>query len=251
MKWIYLSPHLDDAVYSCGGLIWQQTQAGETVEIWTVCAGDPPPGPLSPYAQTLHDRWGTERDAARVRRAEDERAASRVGATVRHLPLPDCIYRRGPAGEALYTSDEAIFGTVHPADQPVVDWLSEMLGQEGTAEARIVCPLTLGGHVDHQLTRRAAEQAGRIDAYYPDFPYAARWELNAEARVPAGWARAVFPLSEGALQAWMEGAALYASQFSSFWPDAGALEAEYRAYGHLHGGTRLWRLRGTEVETFS
>jgi len=40
MRWIYISPHFDDAVLSCGGLIWEQTHKGITVEIWTVCAGD-------------------------------------------------------------------------------------------------------------------------------------------------------------------------------------------------------------------
>jgi len=42
MHWIYLSPHLDDAVLSCGGIIWQQVQSGHQVEIWTICAADPP-----------------------------------------------------------------------------------------------------------------------------------------------------------------------------------------------------------------
>jgi hypothetical protein len=35
MRWIYLSPHLDDAALSAGGLIYEQTQAGIQVEIWT------------------------------------------------------------------------------------------------------------------------------------------------------------------------------------------------------------------------
>ena len=28
MRWIYLSPHLDDAVLSCGGLIFEQSRQG-------------------------------------------------------------------------------------------------------------------------------------------------------------------------------------------------------------------------------
>jgi len=39
MRWIYLSPHFDDAVLSCGGLIFDQTCGGTAVEIWTVFAG--------------------------------------------------------------------------------------------------------------------------------------------------------------------------------------------------------------------
>ena len=76
MAWIYLSPHFDDAVLSCGGLIWEQVRRGERVEIWTVCAGAIPPGPLSPFAAELHARWGTGMASVEARRAEAEREAA-------------------------------------------------------------------------------------------------------------------------------------------------------------------------------
>jgi hypothetical protein len=71
VPFIYLSPHLDDVTLSCGGLVWEQVQAGEQVEIWTICAGDPPPGALSPYAEELHHRWGYGIEAIAERRIED------------------------------------------------------------------------------------------------------------------------------------------------------------------------------------
>ena len=82
MRWIYISPHFDDAVLSCGGLIWEQTQKGNPVEIWTVCAGDAPPGPLSLLALDCHRQWGIESAAELVaaRRLENQEAAALVGA---------------------------------------------------------------------------------------------------------------------------------------------------------------------------
>ena len=68
MHWIYLSPHLDDAVLSCGGLIWEQVQLGERVEIWTIFAGDPPAEMLTPFAEELHTRWGCGLNAVEIRR---------------------------------------------------------------------------------------------------------------------------------------------------------------------------------------
>lgn len=79
MKTIYLSPHLDDAALSCGGLVWMQAQAGERVEIWTMCAGDPPEGRLSDYAQAHHERWGLGREAVAARREEDARSCNILG----------------------------------------------------------------------------------------------------------------------------------------------------------------------------
>jgi len=238
--WIYLSPHLDDAIYSCGGLIWEQVQAGQKVEIWTVCAGDPPPGPLSPFAESLHTRWGVV-EVGEVRRAEDRRAVSWLGAGFRHLELPDCIYRRHlVSGQALYASEQAIFGEVHPAEAPVVAWLSNMLAENVPAGAGVVCPLTLGGHVDHRLVRAAAEQAGCVGSYYADYPYVAQVDANIADRLSAGWGAQVFPISEAGVAAWGEAMALYASQMSTFWPDRAAMEAEVHGYLRGFGGLRLW-----------
>ena len=105
MRWIYLSPHFDDAVLSCGGLIFEQTRQGLQTEIWTIFAGNPPPGPLSDFALQNHSLWGLTSAAETVamRAAEDEEAASIVGAELVHFEIPDCIYRRSPEGEYLYT----------------------------------------------------------------------------------------------------------------------------------------------------
>src|SRR5215510_3669383 len=97
MRWIYLSPHLDDAALSAGGLIYEQTQAGIPVEIWTFMCGDPQLTEHSPLTQRLHEIWGFA-DAAetvRERRKEDMRAAEILGAKVLHFDFLDCIYRRG------------------------------------------------------------------------------------------------------------------------------------------------------------
>jgi len=82
VKWIYLSPHLDDAALSCGGLLWEQSQAGDEVAVWSICAGDPPPGRLSPFARSLQARWGTgSRSAAERRLGELARGQDVIIAT--------------------------------------------------------------------------------------------------------------------------------------------------------------------------
>jgi LmbE family N-acetylglucosaminyl deacetylase len=104
MRWIYLSPHFDDAILSCGGLIWEQTQGGAHVEIWTVCAGDPAPGTLSPLAEECHHQWGIKsaQEVVKVRRIENQKAAKVVEADTLNFSFADCIYRRSPTGEWLY-----------------------------------------------------------------------------------------------------------------------------------------------------
>ena len=243
MHWVYLSPHLDDVAFSCGGLVWEQIRRGQKVAIWTLCAGDPPPGQLSDLAQSLHERWELGREAVAQRRSEDMRACQRMGAAWQHFPIPDCIYRRSPeGGKPLYTSEEELFGEIHPEEQGLVDRVGQMLKRQLPAGARVVCPLSLGGHVDHRLTRAAAEGTGRALWYYGDYPYAEREGVQLEDKTE-GMSGEVLNLSEAGLEAWVEAAGAYASQASSFWIDMEAMRRSIRGYAVQIGGVELWRRR--------
>lgn len=239
---IYLSPHLDDAVFSCGGLIRDQADAGDRVEIWTICAGDPPLGEISAYAQRLHDRWGLGRDAVSPRRAEDVRACAVVGAAQRHFDLPDCIYRRDPVtGSYLYTGDDGIFGPVAEVETArLAPALARSWARQIPAEAEVVSPLGLGGHVDHQLVRLAADGMGRPLRYYADTPYVFAWEAEISNLLPERAAVEVLPVSEKGFRSWMAGNAAYESQISSFWESVEEMEGLFRGYADGNGGIRLW-----------
>ena len=111
MEWVYLSPHFDDVSFSCGGLVWEQAQTGMQVSVWTICAGDPLPGPLPPFAEKLHARWDIGQAAVRERRAEDKASCQVLGAVAQHFNIPDCIYRRSAVDGLPYYPDEGdIFG---------------------------------------------------------------------------------------------------------------------------------------------
>lgn len=239
MRWIYLSPHFDDAVLSCGGLIWEQSQAGKVVEIWTIFAGDPPPGPLSGFATLNHQLWGvtTGNETVAMRKAEDEAAAGIVGAELVHFDIPDCIYRRSPAGEYLYT--ETVMTSPHPADRGLPRRIATVLRSELRQDDALVCPLTLGGHVDHILARKAAESLHMSLHYYADVPYVLN---NPETLEPAiaGLKAALYPISESGVDAWLAGVAAYKSQVDSLFKGTGTLFEAIRSHWARESGIRLW-----------
>lgn len=241
MTWIYLSPHFDDVALSCGGLVWQQAQAGQLVNVWTICAGEPSGEGFSPVAEFLHQRWNTGERAVAIRRAEDLASCAQMGAAARHFPIPDCIYRRGEAGQFLYPSFEAILDPLCGPEAPLIEQLCQMLAQELPAEAEVVCPLALGGHVDHRLTRAAAERLGRPLWYYADYPYVLDEFERLEQLVAQGWKAVDLPLSEEALGVWQKAIAAHASQISTFWDDLVEMEAAVKAYYERYGSVRLWR----------
>ena len=93
-----------------------------------------------------------------ARRAEDIAACQILGADWLHLTVPDCIYRFDPqSGSPLYQSDPDIFGDVHVAESGLVQALVARLRSLPPAE-QVIAPLTVGHHVDHLLTRNAAEE---------------------------------------------------------------------------------------------
>ena len=174
MRWIYLSPHFDDAVLSCGGLIFEQSRQGLQVEIWTIFAGDAPAGPLSPLALRCHADWGIPdvHELVAARREEDLAAAAIVGAEIAHFSLPDCIYRRSADGEPLYPDE--VFVPFHPFDQGLDADIAAALAAELEPQDILVSPLAIGDHVDHRLARLAAERLDRPLRYYADIPYVFR-----------------------------------------------------------------------------
>ena len=257
MEWIYLSPHFDDIAFSCGGLAWEQAHRGESVSIWTICAGEEPPGDFSPYAQAHHERWQTGREAVAHRRLEDIRACKLMGASYHHLPVPDAIYRREgedyfhPAADAadryaekwLYDSYERLFAGIDASEAALIRQIGQALAGKLAEDSLLVSPLGLGGHVDHKLTRAAAEALGKPLWYYADFPYVLQHEQEIESLLESGWEKEVFPISPEGLEAWHGAIAAHQSQISTFWSDLEAMRADLERHFAEMGGINLWRKR--------
>jgi LmbE family N-acetylglucosaminyl deacetylase len=248
MRWVYLSPHYDDPALSCGGLIWEQVSAGESVEIWTIFSGNPPPGPLSDYALEHHQRWGVVDSLIALRRAEDQAACATLGATARYFDLPDCIYRRLPNGEAVIKDREDLFGLVHPGETGLISFITGLLEDHIHPADRLICPFGVGGHVDHRLVRAAVEAIGRSIWFYADYPYTIMEEFHfrIEDWAPLGSRKLHHPLSERGITAWQDAVASYASQISTFWKNQPEMRSAIAAYAETGLGSTLWQLIAAE-----
>lgn len=262
---VYLSPHLDDAVLSCGGLIHQQGAMQPLVI--TLFAGVPDYHVLSPFAAEQHRRWGEPADPIGHRRSEDAAALASLGAAYEHWDYLDCIYRRDPAsGEFLYGSEKALWGTVARTDRHLVSELTARLSQvltrhgnatetqelsnRGRGGAALYAPLAVGRHVDHQLALRVAlrlRRRGWPVQFYEDYPYAE--DPQKLTRALRSWdsppQATVVSLSEEDLAAKTAAISLYASQLTVLFGGASAVEARLTAYALAVGGEgygeRYWR----------
>ena len=240
MRRIYLSPHFDDAAFSCGGLIWEQVQAGDQVSVVTVCAGEPPPGLISGYAQSLHARWETGQNAVEVRRDENRHSCQILGASEINLTVPDVIYRRSHIDDSfICESDSDLTVGLRKEEVPLIRALASELETRIPPDCEIISPLGLGGHVDHRLTRSAAEVMGRPLNYYADFPYVLeldkpQFDLKREMHTH------LYPISERGLVSWQASIAAHSSQISTFWHSLDQMQGAVRAYWQPSRGLKIW-----------
>ena len=241
MRWIYVSPHLDDAVLSAGGFIYEQTCVGNPVEIWTIVCGFPPPGELTPFAQLLHQQWGTgtAEETVQLRRKEDVKAASILGAKTIHFDIPDCIYRRGPDGEPLYLD---IFVQPHEGESHLPDQIADTISPRLLPDDQVVCQLGVGGHVDHILVRQAVERLNRPLWYTADIPYLF-WHPEELAPLVAGMKGSRQSITEAGLNAWIEAVLAYESQISTLFESPEKVDEEMRSHYSKRESLQFWKLK--------
>lgn len=239
MKHVYLAPHLDDAVLSCGGAIHRQRRAGEAVVALTIFSGEPAPGQaLSPFALEQHAYWGTPARPTRLRRAEDVAALALLDAEAKHLEYLDAVYRAAPGGPWPYDGREALFAPPHPDDPVSPAALARALAERLPLEGDLVlyAPLAVGRHVDHQVVHQAAGHLmamGYRVGFYEDYPYAEAPDALEEALAQSpfqGWQRRVVALEAADIAAKVDALAYYRSQMWILFGGAEAMPSRVWAF---------------------
>jgi len=176
-----LSPHMDDAAFSCGSLMsWLKNRIKVTVI--NVASADPDPISFeeSPALRGIKERTNVILEPPRNRRKEDRKAMGLIGCGLIHLGFLDAIYRRDPAtGKLVYPERVLGFMTPREDDLTYVTELENLLRRliSGKGPVLLIAPLGLGGHVDHIICHRMAGQmqSGHVKVlYYEDFPYNVR-----------------------------------------------------------------------------
>jgi|GEM_PF-306840 len=195
---IFFSPHFDDVVLSCGGLIASLLKQGKSVRVVTVFAGNDEHASYSAYARHLHAKWETEQPAHVQRLQEDLAALRDLGVRqIEQWNFLEAPYRLNAAGQPLYASYEELQGNLATEDRQtgaalsatVLNWLGC-----GTAGRTLYFPLSLGRHVDHQLLfhigMRLRATSYRV-RFYEEWPYVESYALSPAT---VGWSSQVFDI---------------------------------------------------------
>jgi LmbE family N-acetylglucosaminyl deacetylase len=256
MRHVYLSPHLDDAVLSCGGAIHRHRARGQPVIVITFFAGEFGGERLSPFALEQHAYWGNPLKPMELRRAEDLAALALLDTEAKQLDYLDAVYRADANGHWLYVDVQALFDQVLPGDPlgmdggaGLSDRLTELISPDEPSV--IYAPLAVGHHVDHQLTRLAARSLAAIGysvAFYEDVPYAEQPGATEAALAAAGatdWREETIPLVPADLSAKVAAVAYYRTQMGILFRGVEAMAGRIWAFAatrtaHASLAERIW-----------
>lgn len=161
MRICIVSPHLDDAILSCGARILRANRDGDSVYILNIF---------------------TAGNNAADRRVEEENAAARIGAQAAFLDELDA-----PDRDSRYAADlNLFFGNMADVSDAYIAHIAQRMSAFFASENidLVYAPLGAGGHIDHRIVYAAARklQGSFAVRYYEDRPYSL-WPSTLKARM--------------------------------------------------------------------
>jgi LmbE family N-acetylglucosaminyl deacetylase len=186
---LFLSPHLDDAVLSCGALL--RALSGRCA-VTVATAFTTADGPPHTFAARSFLRQCSVSDAATLfaaRRAEDQQVLAELGAAHVHYGFTDALFRRRKVPALLARSAGRILpelvhryptyrwdiakGRIARGDTSLIATLTDVVADQirQIGAGLVFCPLGVGRHVDHLVIRAVGQRFPDCVVYYADFPY--------------------------------------------------------------------------------
>lgn len=237
---LFLSPHLDDVAFSCGGTCHRLAARGWRTTLCTVFTRSVPDPRGFALACQLDKGLGPEVDYMALRRAEDAEAGRCLGAAeTLWLDLPEAPHRG-------YHAAPALFGPFASADR-IEPALRAALEPLLARHDLVFAPQGIGDHVDHRRVRDlvAASAAAARTVWYREMPYAVRHpEARPDAAALSALAEVVAAFGGIDLAAKLAACAAYASQLGFQFGGEAAMRACLRGFAgaeaaRLGSSTRL------------
>ena len=240
---IFLSPHYDDVVLSCGGTVALLADQGYRPIAVTIFGGEVIDDAITDFARWKHSRWGASgvEQIITQRQTEDYDAAAVLRCDIRWLGFPDAIYR----GDR-YLSDPSLFGTPQTLEAGLVDVIADEIRRlpEWNDDVTLYVPLGVGAHVDHQIVfaagRRFAREGVRVLAY-EDCPYAIHTPAGVDRRLAEIAGQVGAPLLvpiETTLDRRIGAIGEYRTQVPVIFRFTNDVHGTMTAFAHRTGGTR-------------
>lgn len=147
---ILLSPHIDDVIYSMGGLLPKLVRSSRSLTLINVMSA------------TCYTAYGPTPEAYAIRKREEALALTILGLSemsVMDLGFPDL---------SVPQPDQGATSTLQPRLNTVI---RECLAEAQATHPVICVPAGVGRHPDHLAVLGCASQLEIIKVYFQEFPY--------------------------------------------------------------------------------
>lgn len=179
-NYVIISPHLDDAVISCGDFIYYLRRKRLNVEVTTVFPNVYYGNDLQKSASDFHKISNRGKYLNIFRQKEDRKAMDVLNVSYNHLGFSECLYRKDSNNEFIYNNiyDDINFEKDNKMINEIISFFATFYNIESTV---FIFPLGIGNHIDHNLLSfigNKLEQKFFKVLYYEDLPY--KMNLNYE-----------------------------------------------------------------------
>lgn len=169
---VVLSPHLDDAVLSCGQHIWKWRQEGKKILIVTLFTKHTGyqylPRYTKEYLKISGFKTGDDFGIARI--IEDTEAMKTLGVEWAHWGLLDAGFRIDKNKKAYYpTKENLLSAKIRINDKKLILLIKNKLQKINSK--LFLLPYNVGAHVDHLIVKKAGEKTKVKKLYYLESPY--------------------------------------------------------------------------------
>lgn len=239
-EYLFLSPHLDDVILSCGMYIHKLIQSNSKVIIATVFSGSIQPQYLSPLARWFHSACKLGNNAMTVRRLEDKNVCKFIKADSIHLNLQECLYRKNANGSHRYLRESNIYNANLNKEKDTINKINLILKNKFKLNnfEKIYIPLGIGRHIDHLILREAVETLctkGDINIrkvnYYEDIPYACNnRDVNWKIKLTKGLNYHSYNINEEEFNIYIKAISLYKSQVHMLWYNNTEMRRQLKNY---------------------
>ena len=164
-KYIFISPHLDDAILSCGGLIKYLSGIAE-VSVITVFTEAGNNKTVTTWRILRKCGFANASEYYKARRREDQRVLKKLGVRAVHLGFIDAPWR----GYYPLFRWQGYTGKISQEDKSLLIKIKEKRRKYTAGNKMVFGPMAFGKHVDHVMVHEACKEFQNV-IFWEDVPY--------------------------------------------------------------------------------
>lgn len=175
-KFVFISPHLDDAILSCGNLIYELKKRDKKIFIITVFTRAS--RIESPQAKKYLNQclYTNAQKIFKDREKEDLNVCNSLDIIPIHMGFIDAAWRHYNRKPVYHSNDRQYSGEISYKDKDMIKKITDKLKKiiDNNNKILLLSPLGIGNHIDHLIVNKIVGKIKIDKIFWEDFPYSTK-----------------------------------------------------------------------------